>query len=129
MENPDAVQVLDSDHTYVDNSKLWSTLEGRWKGTENNWQMVLSEDSGITISMDGETVLKGDLNFTYTQPGDNYETRLYPDVERLQNADGTTLGEISYLCHEAGEGCGIIQMEVNLTDGTEETVKLQKIKE
>ena len=31
MKNPDAVQILDGDYTYVDNSILWAVLEGTWK--------------------------------------------------------------------------------------------------
>ncbi len=129
MENPDAIQLLDGDHTYVDNSILWPVLKGRWESTDGHWQMILGEDTGITLLLDGETVQNGELYFTYLQPGENLQTELEPEVALLQKADGTAFGEITYLCHETGDGDGTLRMEVELPDGTEETVKLQKIKE
>ncbi len=59
MENPDAVredelQILDGDHTYVDNSALWPVLEGVWESGDGRWQAVIGEDSGIALTLDGE---------------------------------------------------------------------------
>lgn len=57
MENPDAAFLLDGDHTYADNSALWSVLEGTWESEDGRWQASIGEESGIVLSADGETVL------------------------------------------------------------------------
>lgn len=130
MENPDAIEMLDGDHTYVDNSILWSVLEGMWENAEGRWQAVISEESGIALTMDGEAVLKGELYFTYLQPGEVLQTRFYLDDYTLRTSDLKALGEITYLCYETGDGgSGTLRIELELPDGTEETVALQKIKE
>ena len=130
MENPDAIEILDGDYTYVDNSILWPVLEGMWESAEGRWQAVISEESGIALTMDGETVLKGELYFTYLQPGEVLHTMFYLDDYTLRTPDLKALGEITYLCHEAGDGdSGTLRIEMELPDGTEETVALHKIKE
>lgn len=130
MENPDAIEVLDGDHTYVDNSVLWPVLEGTWESADSRWQALIREESGMALMLDGEAVLKSGLSFTYLQPGEVLHTELYPDSWTLQTPDLRTLGEITYLCHEAGDGgSGTLRMEMELPDGTEETVELQKMKE
>ena len=132
MENPDAVredelQILDGDHTYVDNSALWPVLEGVWESGDGRWQAVIGEDSGIALTLDGETVLRCGLSFTYLQPGRNEQTELYPDSRALRTPDGTEWGEITSLCHEAGDGgSGALAMTLELPEGAEETVTLQK---
>ena len=130
MQNPDAVQILDGDYTYVDNSILWAVLEGTWKSAEGRWQAVVSEESGIALMMDGEAVLKGELHFTYLQPGEVLQTEFYLDDYTLRTPDLKSLGEITYLCHEAGDGgSGTLRIEMDLSGGTEETVKLKKTEE
>ncbi len=130
MENPDAIQMLDGDYTYVDNSILWPVLDGIWESVEGRWQAVIGEDTGIALSLDGETVLTGELYFTYLQPGKVLQTEFYLDDYTLQTPDRKTLGKITYLCYETGDGdSGMLRMEVELSDGTEETVALQKQKE
>ena len=58
MENPDQnLFLLDGDGTYVDNSLLWPVLEGTWESPEDGWQAVISEEDGLTLRLDGETVL------------------------------------------------------------------------
>ena len=132
MENPDAVredelQILDGDHTYVDNSALWPVLEGVWESGDGRWQAVIGEDSGIALTLDGETVLCCGLSFTYLQPGRNEQTELYPDSRALRAPDGAEWGEITSLCHEAGDGgSGALAMTLELPEGAEETVTLQK---
>ena len=66
--NPD-YQLLDGDHTYVDNGALWSMLEGTWESEDGRWQADIGEESGIVLSADGETVLASPLDFTYLRPG------------------------------------------------------------
>lgn len=66
MENPDQnLFLLDGDGTYVDNSLLWPVLEGTWESPEDGWQAVISEEDGLTLRLDGETVLETPLDFTY----------------------------------------------------------------
>lgn len=132
MENPDAVredelQILDGDHTYVDNSALWPVLEGVWESGDGRWQAVIGEDSGIALTLDGETVLRCGLSFTYLQPGEVLHTELFPDDGTLTAPGGRALGEIESLCHEAGDGgSGALMMMLELPEGPEETVTLQK---
>ncbi len=128
MENPDAIQVLDGEYTYVDNDALWSVVEGPWESTDDHWRMILSMDNGMTLSLDGETVLEGEIYFTYLQPGEILETRFYLDDYALRISDQKALGEITYLCHKTEGSGGTLWMDLELSDGTEETVKLQKIK-
>ncbi len=130
MENPDVIEILDGDHTYIDNSVLWPVLAGTWESADGRWQALIREESGMALMLDGEAVLNSGLSFTYLQPGEVLQTELYPDGCTLQTPDLRTLGEITCLCHEAGDGgSGTLRMEMELPDGTEETVELQKIKE
>ena len=130
MENPNAIQVLDGDHTYVNNSILWPVLEGVWDSGDGRWQAVIGQESGITLRMDGETLLNGALYFTYLQPGKILQTELSLDKYTLCASDGTNLGEITYFCHETADGgSGTLRMELAFPDDTEKMIKLQKIKE
>lgn len=75
MENPDQnLFLLDGDGTYVDNSLLWPVLEGTWESPEDGWQAVISEEDGLPLRLDGETVLETPLDFTYI-PRKRYRTQ------------------------------------------------------
>ncbi len=129
MENPEYLEILDGGYSYIDNSALWPVLEGAWESFDGRWLALIDEGSGLELRLGGETVLNCGLSFTYLQPGRSEQTELYPDSRELRSADGTALGRIEYLCHESGEGDGMLCMWLELPDGTEETIKLQKIKE
>ena len=129
MENPEYLEILDGDHSYIDNSALWPVLEGTWESSDGRWLALIDEGSGLELRLGGETVLSCGLSFTYLQPGRNEQTGLFPDETELRAQDGSELGEIEYLCHESGDGCGTLRMELELPDGTEETIKLQKTEE
>ena len=129
MENPEYTIVLDGNHTYIDNSALWPLLEGAWESSDGRWRALIGEKSGLELRLGGEIVLRGGLSFTYLQPGRNEQTMLTPDETDLRAQDGSELGEIEYLCHESGDGCGTLRMELELPDGAEETIKLQKTEE
>lgn len=130
MENPETISAMDGEYTYVDNSILWPVLEGTWESGDGRWQAVLSENTGLTLTMDGETVLNDTLSFTYLQPGKVTQTELWPGSVVLQTPDGTALGEIISFCHEAAEaGSGALLLQLETQDGTEETIKLQKTEE
>ncbi len=130
MENPDAILELDGDYTYVDNSLLWPVLKGSWEDSKGRWQAIITEEGGLTLTLDGEPLLSSALHFTYLQPGNVLQTEFYLDSYTLRAPNGTIQGEILYLCHEAANGCsGTLLIEVELSDGMKETVELQKVTE
>ncbi|MDY5017498.1 MAG: hypothetical protein SO060_03030, partial [Oscillospiraceae bacterium] len=94
MENPDAAFLLDGDHTYVDNSILWPVLEGTWESEDGRWLASISEESGIVLSADGETVLVSPLYFTYLRPGKVVWTELEVEEHELVTPGGVSLGKI-----------------------------------
>ncbi len=130
-EDMGEIEVLDGGSTYVDNSLLWPVLEGKWESSDGRWQAILDENTGITISLDGEAALSGALYFVYLQPGEVLQTELSLDDCALWTADGMAQGEIIYFCHEASAdgGSGRIRMEMELPEGGEETITFQKIRE
>lgn len=129
MENPDAAFLLDGDHTYVDNSALWPVLEGTWESEDGRWQASISEESGIVLSADGETVLVSPLYFTYLRPGKVVWTELEVEEHELVTPGGVSLGKIKDFGHEASDGEDSGTLTLTLTDGSEGTVTFQKTQE
>ena len=128
-EAPDAAFPLDGDHTYVDNSVLWPVLEGTWESEDGRWMASISEESGIVLRADGETVLVSPLYFTYLQPGEVVRTELEVEKRELVTPGGTSLGRIGDFGHEASDGEDRGTLTLTLTDGSEETVTFQKTQE
>ena len=129
MENPDAAFLLDGDHTYVDNSALWPVLEGTWESEDGRWQASISEESGIVLRADGETVLVSPLYFTYLRPGKVVWTELEVEEHELVTPGGVSLGKIKDFGHEAADGEDSGTLTLTLTDGSEGTVTFQKTQE
>ena len=131
MENPEAAFLLDGDHTYADNSILWSVLEGTWESEDGRWQASIGEESGIVLSADGEVVLASPLDFTYLRPGKVVWTELEVEERELVTPDGVSLGRIREFGHEAadGEGSGTLELKLERPDESEETVTFQKTQE
>ena len=129
MENPDAAFLLDGDHTYVDNSVLWPVLEGTWESEDGRWQASISEESGIVLRADGETVLVSPLYFTYLRPGKVVWTELEVEEHELVTPGGVSLGKIKDFGHEASDGKDSGTLTLTLTDGSEGTVTFQKTQE
>ena len=131
MENPDAAFLLDGDHTYVDNSILWPVLEGTWESEDGRWQASISEESGIVLSADGETVLVSPLYFTYLRPGKVVWTELEVEEHELVTPGGVLLGKIKDFGHEAsdGEDSGTLTLKLERPDESVETVTFQKTQE
>ena len=129
MENPDAAFPLDGDRTYVDNSVLWPVLEGTWESEDGRWQASIGEESGIVLSIDGETVLASPLDFTYLRPGKVVWTELEVEECELVTPGGVSLGKIKDFGHEASDGEGSGTLTLTLTDGSEGTVTFQKTQE
>ena len=132
MENPDQnLFLLDGDGTYVDNSLLWPVLEGTWESPEDGWQAVISEEDGLTLRLDGETVLETPLDFTYIPRKKIQDTGLMLDNRVLQKADGTEWGKILdvYHCAGAGEDSGRLELTVDWSEAADKVVELQKVEE
>ena len=133
MENPDQdLFLLDGDGTYVDNSILWPVLEGTWESPEDGgWQAVISEADGLTLRLDGETVLTSPLYFTYLRPGKVVWTELEVEEHELVTPDGASLGRIKEFGHDEadGEGSGTLTLTLERPDESEETVTFQKTQE
>lgn len=131
MENPDVAFPLDGDRTYVDNAVLWSVLVGTWASADGRWQASIREDNGIVLSLDGETVLRAPLYFTYLQPGQIIWTEITLENGTLVTPDGVSLGEIKSFGHEAenGEPSGALELKLERPDDSEETVTLRKTQE
>ena len=122
MENPDQeLFLLDGDGTYVDNSLLWPVLAGTWESPED----------GLTLRLDGETVLETPLDFTYIPHKKIQDTGLMLDNCVLQKADGTELGKILdvYHCAGAGEDSGRLELTVDWSEAADKVVELQKVEE
>ena len=131
MENPDVAFPLDGDRTYVDNAVLWSVLVGTWASANGRWQASIREDNGIVLSLDGETVLRAPLYFTYLQPGQIIWTEITLENGTLVTPDGVSLGEIKSFGHEAenGEPSGALVLRLERPDDSEETVTFRKTQE
>ena len=131
MENPDVAFPLDGDRTYVDNAVLWSVLVGTWASVDGRWQASIREDNGIVLSLDGETVLRAPLYFTYLQPGQIIWTEITLENCTLVTPDGVSLGEIKSFGHEAenGEPSGTLELKLERPDDSEETVTFRKTQE
>ena len=122
MENPDQdLFLLDGDGTYVDNSLLWPVLAGTWESPED----------GLTLRLDGETVLETPLDFTYIPRKKIQDTGLMLDNRVLQKADGTELGKFLdvYHCAVAGEDSGRLELTVDWSEAADKVVELQKVEE
>ena len=131
MENPDAAFLLDGDHTYADNSALWPVLEGTWESEDGRWQASIGEEDGLTLRLDGETVLETPLDFTYIPRKKIQDTGLMLDNRVLQKADGTEWGKILdvYHCAGAGEDSGRLELTVDWSEAADKVVELQKVEE
>ena len=131
MENPDVAFPLDGDRTYVDNAVLWSVLVGTWASADGRWQASIREDNGIVLSLDGETVLRAPLYFTYLQPGQIIWTEITLENCTLVTPDGVSLGEIKSFGHEAenGEPSGTLELKLERPDDSEEKVTFRKTQE
>ena len=119
MENPDQnLFLLDGDGTYVESP-------------EDGWQAVISEEDGLTLRLDGETVLETPLDFTYIPRKKIQDTGLMLDNRVLQKADGTEWGKILdvYHCAGAGEDSGRLELTVDWSEAADKVVELQKVEE
>lgn len=134
MENPDYVpedvQPLDGDYSYAANELLLDKITGTWESADGHWTMALGEDYGVTLSLDGETVLEDTLQFTYLQPGEERctELALSSGTNILRREDGSQAGKIASLWHEPADSDASGKLCVVLADAdaNEETVEFTK---
>ena len=125
MEDPNytgGAEMLDGSRTYVDNGALLEVIAGAWESADGRRGLTLREDCGVTLALDGETVLEGEISFTYLLPDPWERTELRLDPCVFQNSDGSVSGEVSGFYHEAGDGSGVLVIE--LADGG--TVEFRK---
>ena len=118
---PENVQPLDGAGTYVDNDALWSRISGNWISDDGHWVLKLAGENGMTLLLDGETMLETTLSFTYLCPEPVRETELSAETPQLRGG-----GEIVSLIHEAGEHGGTLTLELLNADEKTETVTFQK---
>lgn len=126
-------EMLDGDHTYVDNDELFPILKGDWQSTDGRWGLTITEsddyDAHMVLTQDGETAMECGLSYTYLLPRrePHDSTALNPERSswQLTDGDGNSLGELIGLSHEDGEGNGTLAMTLNREDETE-TVELYK---
>ena len=104
-------------------------LEGTWESEDGRWLASISEESGIVLSADGETVLVSPLYFTYLRPGKVVWTELEVEEHELVTPGGVSLGKIKDFGHEASDGEDSGTLTLTLTDGSEGTVTFQKTQE
>ena len=129
MENPDfqgEPEMLDGDFTYVDNEALLEKIRGTWVSGDERYTLTIRDEGDIALSLEGETVLEDQLQFTYLQPGYVGSTEFSLDSYTLKRGDGTPVGETGAFRHESGENGGRILMEVAYEDGGSETVTFKK---
>lgn len=124
-------QILDGDHTYVDNSVLFEVLEGHWESPDGRWALTISGEAFeeyMSLSFQGEKTAECNLNFSYLLPDSNpyREKDLQPEVQQLTDSSGNSLGELVSLSHRADEGSGTLLLTIRLEGGSEETVILGK---
>lgn len=123
MENPDAAseneQLLDGGGTYAANDVLLEHIAGEWKSADGRFEMAIGEDYGIEIILDGETALRGFLEFTYLMPEEagNTELRLQSGDYALRGADGDEIYAISSFEYEFSENNGYGKILMELSDG------------
>lgn len=120
--DPEGLQMLDGDFTYVDNGALLKVIAGTWSSAEGRYGLTIDGDFCVSITMDGETVLKDQISFIYLQPGYVQSTEFSLDSWELQSGDG----EIRSFYHEAGDDSGRIFLELSFPDGSSETIEFQK---
>ena len=94
-------------------------------------QAVINEEDGLTLRLDGETVLETPLDFTYIPRKKIQDTGLMLDNRVLQKADGTEWGKILdvYHCAGAGEDSGRLELTVDWSEAADKVVELQKVEE
>lgn len=134
MENPYTMPedegIADGNYTYVANEVLLQKIAGTWESTDGRWKMTLDENYGITISLDGETVLEDTLAFSYLQPGEVLSTEfsLASGDYTLNRADDSRMQEIMWLCHETvkDDEHGKIDMVLSDEEADEEVIEFKQ---
>lgn len=134
MENPYTMPedegIADGNYTYVANEVLLQKIAGTWESTDGRWKMTLDENYGITISLDGETVLEDTLAFSYLQPGEvlSTEFNLASGDYTLNRTDDSRMQEIMWLCHETvkDDEHGKIDMVLSDEEADEEVIEFKQ---
>lgn len=123
--------MVDGDHTYMDNPKLFEVLEGCWESNDGRWALTITGeafDTQMSLSLNGEAAVECNLDYTYLLPDSdpNRKTDLEPEMKQLTDGSGNSLGEIVSLYHRADEGDGTLHLTVRMMDESEEAITLYK---
>lgn len=124
-----SVQILDGDFTYVDNPALLDRIVGEWESKDGQYSMTLCDDYSITLLHNGLTVLKGQMDFTYLQPGHVETVEFSLDDYILKDVDNAEMGEICSFYYEFGEKDGIFHMEIAEEEDNNSKVEFVKKEE
>ena len=116
---------MDGNYTYVDNAKLLECIAGSWLSQDGRFKLFIQIDGSISIAFHGTTVLEDTLEFSYLQPGYVASTEFELSKWELMDQEGTYIGTICFLRHEAS-GEDLISMKIENIDGNYETIVFEK---
>ena len=130
MINPEYVdhsgQMLDGDFTYVDNPVLLDKIAGEWESKDGQYSMTLCDDYSMTLVWNGLTVLKGQMDFTYLQPGKVETVEFCLNDYILKDNEDAEVGEIRSFYYEFGEKSGTFHMQIAGEDDKNSKVEFVK---
>lgn len=118
-------EVLDGTYTCVDNEKLLEILAGDWLGADGCFKLSVQSDGGIIVLLNGETVLKDTLQFSYLQPGDAHGTELELRTGTFTAENGGISETVKSLYYAPAEN-GTLTMKLEDTDENETIVIFRK---
>lgn len=128
--NPEYVdhsgQMLDGDFTYVDNPVLLDIIAGEWESKDGQYSMTLCDDYSMTLVWNGLTVLKGQMDFTYLQPGKVETVEFCLNDYILKDNEDAEVGEIRSFYYEFGEKSGTFHMQIAGEDDKNSKVEFVK---
>lgn len=117
---------MDGNYTYVDNAKLLECIAGLWLCQNGRFELRIQIDGSISIAFNGTTVLEDTLVFSYLQPGYVASTEFELSKWELTDQEGTAMGTICFLRHEASDEKPLISMKIENIDGNYETIIFKK---
>ena len=119
------VQELDGAGTYVDNDALWQSIAGEWSSDDGRWNLTLDGQDCLILRLDGSIAVESTLRFSYLCPEPSRETELTVEIPWMYGRDGTEMGQILSLVHEAGEK-STLKLELLWPEKEREMVMFQK---
>ena len=99
-------------------------IAGSWESSGGRFLLLVALDGGISILMDGTTVLEDTLQFSYLQPGFVAGTEFSLSQQELFGPDGIVWAKVDSLCYEND---GAITLVLEMSGGDSEMIVFQKI--